>query len=500
MGKGFIKVHLFTAKGVIPISGANIFIIESTEVEFEGGKILTTDQCGVSKVITVNTPDKIVSENSSSKELPYSSYDIYIRAKGYKDAAVEGVQVFPDMVSIQAIEMIPTKKERVFMEEAEYTYIPPHQLVVLSPRDKVEGVKAGIGGKGQVFIPGNITVHLGEPTSYAQNVTLSFPDYIKNVASSEIYPTWHEKAIRANIYAEISLALNRVYTGWYRDMGHAFDITNSTAYDQAFVYGRNIYSNIARIADEIFNEYIAIKDSKEPLLASCCSGTTVTCKGLSQWGTVALANNGSEVFDILKNYYGDDIELEKTLEFEGIEGAYKCEELGVGSKGKDVEFIQTRLNLIAKNYLAIKGIENPSGEFGCDTEKAIKTFQEIFDLNPSGTVNKATWYKILIISNGVKTLGKLHEENGNEFGTGVCPEYLLRYGDSGAAVREFQCYLKLISQYYSVIPQLSVNGEFDLNTKAAVLAFQKKFHNIDVDGIVGKQTWDKIYEVYCDLK
>lgn len=500
MGKGYIKVQLFTAKNVLPVSGGNIFIIESTAIDFDNGKILTTDDQGICKTQIVTTPDRSISENSAATEVPYALYDIYVRAKGYRDAAVEGVQVFSEVVSIQKIEMIPTKKERVFLEEPEFNYIPPHQLVILSPRDKIEGLKPGTCNIGQPFIPENITVHLEVPKAYAENVTISFSDYIKNVASSEIYPTWPEPAIKANIYAEISFALNRVYTNWYRDMGYAFDVTNSTAYDQGFVKGRNIYENIERIVDKIFNEYITAEENKEPLLAKYCNGTTVTCTGLSQWGTISLAKNGYGALDILKNYYGNNVNVEKVNDMKAIDESYGETELRLGNTGKDIERIQNILNRISKSIPYIKNIREVNGEFGEDTDKAIKAFQEIYNLEPDGIIGRATWCKLFIVNNAMGRIVDLLDEGEKEYNTGVCPEYLLRYGDSGAAVREFQCYLSFIGEYYSVIPPTIVNGEFGVDTKAAVLAFQKKFRNVDVDGIVGKQTWDKIYEIYSDLK
>lgn len=500
MGKGFIKVQLFSAKNIMPVIGANIYFIASEAVEFEDGKILVTDECGISKTVTVNTPDRAVGENPAATDIPYATYDVYVRAKGFRDAAVEGVQVFPDEVTIQNIEMIPTKKKRAFMEEAEFTYIPPHQLLVLNPRDKVEGEKSGGAGNAALIIPESITVHLGAPNSYAENITLSFPDYIKNVASSEIYPTWPEEALRANIYAEITFAINRVQNGWYKKLGYAFDITNCVAYDQAFVMGRNIYENISRIVDEIFNEYIQDKGEKAPILAACCSGTTVACKGLSQWGTVALANNRSKAIDILKNYFGENIGIEKIYDIQGVSEPYVGDELQYGAKGKLVESLQNKLNKIGEKYSSFSKIKLLTGEFDEATRKSVESFQEIFSLQPTGSVNRITWYKIYSVSRAIQAMADIKEEGGKEYNTGVSPEYLLRYGDSGAAVREFQCYLSLISCYYSVIPPVNINGDFDLNTKAAVLAFQKKFDNIDVDGIVGKQTWDKIYQVYSDLK
>lgn len=341
---------------------------------------------------------------------------------------------------------------------------------------------------------------MGAPKSYAENVTLSFLEYIKNVACSEIYPTWPEASIKANIYTEVSFTLNRIYTNWYRNMGHAFDMTNSTVYDQKFVKGRNIYENIARIVDDIFNEYITDGGSKEPLLALYCNGTTVTCNGLSQWGTVSLANNGYGDLDILKNYYGNDINFEKVNDIRGVDEPYAGIELKRGSTGNDVEIIQNQLNRISKNYTSIKKIVEVNGEFCEDTEMAVKEFQKIYNAYSNGIVGRATWCMLALVNNRIRKLENLQGEGENDYNTGVCPEYLLRYGDSGSAVREFQCYLSLISQYYSVIPPISVDGEFGVSTKAAVLAFQKKFSNVDVDGIVGKQTWNKMYEIYCDLR
>lgn len=499
MGKGFIKVQLFSAKNVMPVCGGNIFIIESTATDFENGKILTTDECGVSKVVAVNTPDRAVGENPAAKDVPYSSYDIYIRAKGYRDIAIEGIHVFPDIISIQNVEMIPTKKERVFMDEAEFIFIPPHKLLELSQRNRIEGLKIGLSGSAALKIPQYVTVHLGAPNSYAENVTLDFLDYIKNVASSEIYPTWPDEAIRANVYAEISLVLNRIETEWYKNKGYAFDITNCGTYDQEFVRGRNIYNNIARVVDDVFNEYIESKEGTGPILAASCSGISESCNGLSKWGTVVMANNGCDALEILKKYFGDDISLEKVSDICGLEEQYAGDELKLGSKGKVVETLQRKLNKISENFTAINKIDCIEGEFNNDTYKAVKAFQEIFNIASTGIINRITWYKISVIYNNIKKLSEFIEE-GEEHNIGVSPEYLLRYGDSGAAVREFQRYLRVVGQYYSVIPQIEVNGEFDLNTKAAVLAFQKKFDDIDVDGIVGKKTWDKIYEVYCDLK
>lgn len=205
------------------------------------------------------------------------------------------------------------------------------------------------------YIPQFITVHLGTPGQNARNVSIGFPDYIKNVASSEIYPTWPESALRANIYAQTSFALNRVYTEWYRSRGYAFDITNSTQYDQAYLYGRDIFGNISQIVDEIFNDYLRRPGTLEPFFAQFCNGTTVTCRGLSQWGSVTLANQGMTPYEILTYYYGEELEIVRDAPVQSIMESYPGIPLRIGSSGNDVRNVQLRLNRIGRNYPLIPG-------------------------------------------------------------------------------------------------------------------------------------------------
>ncbi len=500
MGRGFIKVELFTAREVVPVSGGNIFILKSTSVDFDKGNILTTDSSGITKILEVDTPDIELSKNKDSDQIPYSVYDLYVRAPGYKDAVVEGVQVFSNEVSIQQVEMIPTTKEREFLEELEHNYIPPHQLIEEMPRVQVDEKEPIFQSKVLIrpYIPEFITVHLGAPSSYAENVTVRFPEYIKNVASSEIYPTWPEHAIRANIYCQISFALNRVYTEWYRNKGYNFHITNSTAYDQYFIKGRNIFENISRIVDDIFNEYITREGYMEPLLAQYCNGTTVTCKGLSQWDTVKLATDGYETMEILKNYYGDNIELTKTNDIRGIEESFGGTPLKLNTTGSDVETIQRQINRISNNYPAIPKIEPVDGVFGSETESSVKAFQRIFNLYADGIVGKSTWYKISGIYVGVKRLAELESEGEKLESAGEYPGYLLKQGSTGDAVSQMQYFLNFVSQYYKEVPPINGDSIFGVSTLDSVIQFQKKF-GLDVDGIVGKQTWNKIYSVYKDM-
>lgn len=348
-------------------------------------------------------------------------------------------------------------------------------------------------------IPETITVHLGPPNSDAENVTLSFPDYIKNVASSEIYPTWPEAAIRANIYAQISFALNRIYTEWYRSRGYDFDITSSTQYDQAFVYGRDIFNNISNIVDEVFNNYVVRQGSVEPLFTQFCNGTSVTCEGLSQWGTVELANRGFTPYEMLQYYYGDNINIVRNAPVEPYIGSYPGSPLGFGSAGNDVRTIQVELNRIADNYPAIPKIYPANGFYGDNTSEAVRTFQGIFGLPQTGIVNKATWYQIKYIYVAVKNLAELTSEGlrpseVEEF----FPERLVR-GDYGLPVRSLQYYLNVIAYFNPEIPSTEMNGVFDLATENQVKAFEE-FYGLNPDGIVDFRTWELIQRIYNDIR
>ena len=348
------------------------------------------------------------------------------------------------------------------------------------------------------IIPETITVHLGAPDSTAQNVTLPFLDYVTNVASSEIYPTWPENAIRANIYAQISFALNRIYTQYYRSRGYDFDITNSTAIDQSFVQGRDIFDNVREIAGEIFDSYVRRRGSVEPLFAAYCDGVEVTCNGLSQWGSVDLANRGLSPYEILTNYYGDDIDIVTDVPVMGLDISVPVFPLRVGNVGDDVRTIQIRLNRIAQNYPAIPKIVQTDGIFVEDTEAAVRAFQEIFNLTPDGVVGRGTWFAIQAIYAGVKRLNELDSEGIRlEEITKQFPE-VLRQGDSGTGVLSLQYYLSFLSAYYNTIPAVTIDGTFGTATRAAVTDLQTTFGLVP-DGIVGPETWETMYRAYLGI-
>ena len=343
-------------------------------------------------------------------------------------------------------------------------------------------------------IPETITVHLGLPNTAAENVTVSFPDYVKNVASSEIYPTWDESALRANILAIMSYALNRVYTEFYRSRGYDFDITNTTARDQAFVNGRSYFENISRLVDEMIGSYIRRTGTVEPLAAKFCNGTTSTCDGLSQWGSEALAQEGLDSVEILRFYYGDDIEIVTNAPMAGITESYPGTPLRVGSRGPDVTVVQTSLNRIGQNYPAIPKVSPVDGIFGPQTEAAVKAFQQIFSLDPDGIVGRATWYQIVRVYVAVLKLAELQSEGQKFFFIQEYPEFL-SLGDTGVLVEQLQYMLSVLSSFLPQVPDPGMSGIFDNATLSAVRGFER-YAGLPVTGSVGEATWDAIFEQF----
>lgn len=344
------------------------------------------------------------------------------------------------------------------------------------------------------YIPETITVHLGPPNSSAANVTVPFTDYVKNVASSEIYPTWDESALRANILAIISFALNRVYTEYYRSRGYDFDITNSTAIDQAFVEGRSYFENVSRLVDDLFDSYIRRQGFVEPLATKFCNGTTTTCDGLSQWGSEELARQGYNSVDILRYYYGDDVEIVTDAPIRGITESYPGTPLRLGSAGPYVTVVQAALNEISQNYPAIPKL-SPDSIYGPDTEEAVRQFQRIFNLTADGIVGKATWYQINRAYVAVQRLAELRSEGQQNYFLREYPE-LLSLGDTGPYVQELQYMLSVVSSFIPNIPPLTQSGTYDIATRDAVVAFQR-YAGLTQTGSVGAQTWDAIYDQFA---
>lgn len=350
------------------------------------------------------------------------------------------------------------------------------------------------------FIPETVTVHLGRPNdASAENVTVSFPDYIKNVASSELYPTWPDAALRANIYAIISFTLNRIFTEWYPSQGYDFDITNSTQFDQSFVKDRDIYEPIAQIVDEIFNEYIVRQGSIEPLFAVYCDGRDIVdCGGLTQWGTVELARQGLGPYDILTYFYGDDIDIVTNADVRANAPSYPGEPLRLGSGGNDVVRIRRELNRISQNYPAIPKIPTTGTVYDSSTEEAVRTFQQIFNLPQTGVVDKATWYKIHYIYTSVKKLSQLASEGLTlEEAAFVFPEKL-SFGESGMAVRYLQYYLAVVGAYYNNVMPVAITGNFDSETENSVRSFQQVF-GLPQTGVVDREVWNALEDAYLGI-
>lgn len=351
---------------------------------------------------------------------------------------------------------------------------------------------------GYPYIPEEITVHLGTPSSNANNVTVSFRDYIKNVASSEVYPTWEEQALRANILAQISFALNKIYLEYYPSRGYNFDITASTAYDQKFTPGRDIFDNISDLVDELFQSYIRRQGNIEPLSTSFCNGTTVTCPGMSQWGSQALAREGQDYMSILRYYYGDDIELVTNAPVRGLTPSYPGTPQRLGSSGESVLMIQGALNRISRNYPAIPKIPALDGLFGESTERAVKEFQRIFNLTPDGIVGAATWYQIISIYVAVTKLAELRSEGQRFVNQSFDLPSVLSLGSTGNDVSGLQYMLAVLSDFIPEIPNVAVDGQYGIGTRDAVLAYQR-FAGLPESGIVGVQTWDSIYNRFSGV-
>ncbi len=346
------------------------------------------------------------------------------------------------------------------------------------------------------YIPQQITVHLGPPDQPAEDVTVSFPDYIKNVASSEVYPTWSEEALRANILAQISFALNRVYTEFYPSRGYPFDITSSTAYDQKFIKGRSTFENIDRLVDELFTSYIRREGFVEPLSAKFCNGTTSQCDGLSQWGSEELARAGQSAMEILRHYYGDNIELVTDAPVRDITSSYPGYPLREGASGEYVVVLQTMLNRIGQNYPAIPRITPVDGIFGPQTRSAVEAFQRIFGLAVDGVVGSATWYKLVLLYVGVTRLAELVSQGQTfEEVQGPSGDTTLRLGDRRPAVASLQYFITVLGEVLYNFPTLTIDGIFGPATQQAVEDAQR-YLGLPATGVVDRATWQALYDAY----
>lgn len=490
MAIGYLTIQTRTAHDALPISGVSIRILDA-----QGASVyeLTTDENGETRTIPLETLDKSFSLSPYYAGIPYTSYSVLARTSGFNSLYVTDIPIYDGQRAVLPISLIPMQERQRSPVQTEI-YVGAPAVSLTGPRSQEEPAATPYVLR-QVVIPDPITVHLGAPAAAAANVQVSFPDYVKNVASSEIYPTWPSAALTANIYAIITFALNRIYTEWYRSRGYGFDITNSPAYDQYFVHGRPIYDSISRIVDNIFDEYVRRRGQIAPYFTSFCNGTTATCAGLSQWGTVTLAEQGLSPLEILRSYYPKDIEIAQTDIKTGILSSYPGSPVRMGSTGLDVQTIQTRLSRIRRDYPAIPAITDPQGQFQNSTQAAVTKFQRVFNLAPDGIVGKSTWYKISQIYSAVARLSELDSE-GDTLGIGtVPPSSVLRQGARGQDVITLQYLLNVAATYYPGIPAPAQDGIFGSGTQQAVTAFQRTMQ-LNPDGIVGPMTWQALYNVY----
>ncbi|MBE6649700.1 MAG: spore cortex-lytic protein [Ruminococcaceae bacterium] len=501
MQTGTLKIELTTG-GALPVNDA-VVRVKTISGELLYEQAIPVGDEGISSSFELEVPDMVLSLNQKEVSAPYGLFDVEVLTGDFIGTFINGVQVFAGMEALLQIPLQPRTEAFPSSNQPNTFNIPPNALR-LPP--KPEGDTATLfpqSPSSQLhafpYIPEYITVHLGSPTDFsARNVTVTFQDYIKNVASSEIYPTWPEESLRANIIAQISFVLNRVYTEWYRSRGYDFDITNDTAFDQYFVEGRNIFKNISQIVDDIFNVYMQKPGREEPFFARYCNGTTSRCDGLSQWGTVTLANDGLDAQSILEYYYGD-IELVETDDLRGPFESYPGNPLRVGTSGEPVRRIQEQLNRIALNYPSIPFI-SVDGVYGESTERSVRQFQKIFNLDTDGIVGKGTWYAISRVYVAVKDLAELTSEGERvDYAAQEYPGTPLKLGDRSVEVLEIQLYLSTIALYNPEVKTVAIDGVFGQSTLNSVVSFQRAY-GIDPDGVVGRVTWDRLVDVYNGIK
>ena len=493
---GTLRIQTFAARQSAPMEGVTV------AVQGDGFTLhCITDATGSAADIPVEAPACALSLDEDNTIRPYAVVSLTAAKSGYRTVRIEGIQIFAGQITLAQPAMIPVTEEGKDIPDAPIV-IPPHPLFTGSGgsgAQPVENCTPRVLDK--VIIPKNITVHLGKPAASARNVTVSFRDYIANVASSEVYPTWPEQALRANIHCQISLALNRIYTEWYPSKGYTFNITNSTSYDQYYVHGRTVFDVMVRITDDIFNTYLRKRGTVNPYYSEYCDGKSVTCPGLKQWGTVTLANQGRTALQILRYYYGSDIEIVRTSNIQSIPQSYPGSPLRQGDSGTAVFTLQRQLNRITKDYPFL-GKLTVDGVFGSRMAATVKAFQKQFNLTADGVVGRQTWYKISYIYVSVKDLAELTSEGEVSSGTlsdGTWGGTVLRTGSTGSAVEQLQFWLNTLAQYESSIPSLTVDGVYGTGTANAVRAFQRKY-GLTVDGVVGRATWTEVYDQFRSIQ
>ena len=408
--RGYLQVDVVNEENNFPVTDAVVTVQEPGE----GGRILEelpTDQSGQTEQLELAAPDMALSLESQNTIRPYSVYNLKISAPGYEDAEITGTEILPGVTAIQPVRLRPVK---VSASETETVRIPGHTLYETYPPKIAETEVKPVRESGEivlsrVVVPQTVVVHDGVPTDRsAKDYYVPYRDYIKNVASSEIYATWPQSSIVAHVLAIMSFTLNRVYTEWYRNQGYDFTITSSTAFDHKWIYGRDIFDTISVVVDDIFDSYLSRPDVKQPILTQYCDGKKVSCPGwMTQWGSCALGEQGYSPMEILRNFYGSDLYINTAEQISGIPASYPGTELSTGSRGDKVRQLQEQLDAIATVYTAVPSL-TPDGIYGPATERSVKAFQSIFGLPQTGTVDFATWYKISHIYVAITRIAELN--------------------------------------------------------------------------------------------
>ena len=553
MGTGFLQIQLYVSDYALHGDSVTVYVKKDGQVIHT----LQTDENGKTEKISIDCPCLKNADGLGLGEEYFTTVDVEVpSAQGYQGVKIYGVQIFDGITSDLDIHLEPISGD---VKEAPPIYIPREHGVdidkyngAVGNHEPNDGPDYGTGLTGEVqnyhhidpprikpmgtlppsldadtyhqaavaafdedpaamitptiiplanevVIPDFITVHLGTPNAAARNVRVPFKEYIINVVSSEIYPFWEQAAIEANTHAIVSFTLNRLYTHWYRSRGRNFDITNSTQFDQMFIYGREVFHNVAQIVNRIFNQFIRRPGRIEPFFSSYCNGTTSTCAGMSQHGSQALARQGFTPIQILRYYYPRDINIVQSTNFGPRNpGAYPGVALRLGSTGEDVRRIQLMLNRITGNWW-IPAIPNPNGVFDEDTRATVIAFQRLFNLSPDGVIGPITWYEITRIYVAARNLAELVSE-GQRYSIGNAPPtVVIRQGARGEAVIELQFLLNFIAEFYNDLPFVIQDNVFRDSTRLAVIEFQTKF-GLTPDGVVGPATWNRLYEVYRNIR
>ena len=403
---GLLQVNVVSAANHFPISQATVAIAESEEPD-QTLEEVGTNASGQTPEISLPAPPLEYSMEPGEPR-PYSEYTLRVTAPGFEPVLITGTEILPDVLALQPVQLRPLD---MGPSPSDDVLIPDHTLYGEYPPKIAEPEIKPVGESGEivlsrVVVPETIVVHDGAPTnSSAPNYYVPYKDYIKNVASSEIYATWPQATITANVLAILSFTLNRVYTEWYRNRGYNFTITSSTAYDQKWIHGRNIFENISYLVDTIFANYLSRPGVRQPILTSYCDGRRVSCQGLSQWGSKYLGDEGYTAIEIIHYYYGSDMYINTATAISGVPSSWPGYNLTVGSSGQKVAQLQEQLNRIHQNYPAIPYI-TADGIYGQRTAEAVRIFQNVFDLPRTGIVDYPTWYEISRIYVGVSRIAE----------------------------------------------------------------------------------------------